>query len=203
MADTDTTGLGAAAERLRQAARWLVVGFGAVAAAVFTGVSVSDFGNVARDTAPFWIAVGCAGVALIGTLTAMLIAMSLAGASTVSVHELRRPGDRTLDHVKETIKSDPVLAPWDGDVATFFQAMDTASRSYQTALDAWRDDPAKLSSVQRSADYVKALLKVQTEIMATASYLRLTAGFRRARWWMAIALLVAAGCTLVFSVVTR
>jgi hypothetical protein len=82
--------LGAAAARLRDSARWLVVTFGAVVAVVFAGVTVSRFGDVDPDTArvQFWVAVAGALVALFGALAALLTSMSLAAASTVSLTDL-------------------------------------------------------------------------------------------------------------------
>jgi hypothetical protein len=73
-----------------------VLAFGAVAAVVFAGISISGFGNVDPDTAPaqFRFAVGGAAAAPLGVLGALLVAMPLAAASTVSAADLRRARPR-------------------------------------------------------------------------------------------------------------
>ncbi|HEX4725649.1 MAG TPA: hypothetical protein VH333_24270 [Pseudonocardiaceae bacterium] len=207
---TEDTGLSGAAERLRQSARWFVVAFGAVTAAVFTGVSVSDFGDVRFGTAAFWVAVGAAVVALVATIAAMLMAVSLAAASTVSVDELRssrrRGDDRDLTAAVRSLAFDPALKTWQGDLAKFFDEVDEANESHLKQLAAWRDSTSLQATktwADRWAIYLQTLSNVQTVVMSTASYLRLRARFQRTGWWMGLALAFAAGGTLLFSIVTR
>ena len=119
--------LATAADRLRDAARWLVISFGALVAVVFAGIGISNLGKLDPTIAPqqFWLALAGAGLALIGAVTALGIAVSLAAAGTVSVYDLdplpahisySHSGDREMARIREELFSDPQLSPWGGDV---------------------------------------------------------------------------------------
>ncbi len=194
--------LGPAADRLRESARWLVIAFGAVAAVVFAGIGIAGFGSVDPDTAPaqFWTALLGAAAALLGVLGALLVAMSLAAASTVSVAELCEPaGDRSMRAVRAELAHDPVLAPWGNDVQRFFAQVGKANTLYHDRMRNWAatdEVSAYPDFANRASDRVSSLTRVQNVVLETASYLRLRNRFARARWWIFVFLgLAATGAT--------
>lgn len=194
--------LQSAAERLRQAARWLVVAFGAVAAVVFAGIGFSDLTRVQVSTWQFWVALVGAGLAVIGLLASLLRTMALASASAVSVHDLaaERP-DEIMSAVLVALGSNPALAKWEGDVAAFFDDVRAANDEYVDNLVAWRDnrsEAASMTDLNHATEYLKALRRIQSAIMAEASYLRLRQSFERARWRLAGALLLSTLGALTF-----
>ncbi|HEV7651446.1 MAG TPA: hypothetical protein VGP26_25115 [Actinophytocola sp.] len=190
--------LGPAADRLREAARWLVIAFGAVAAVVFAGISISGFGGVDPETAPiqFWTAAGGAAGALLGVLAALLIAISLASASTISVADLRAErASRAIRKVREGLAGDPLLAPWEDDFGDFFDELDEAQLDYEVRLRNWTrsgEIEARAAFANRASDRVTSLTRKQTAILETASYLRLRRRFTFSRWWILVLLAVAA-----------
>lgn len=193
------------ADRLREAARWLVITFGAIVAVVFAGISISRFGDIDPDTAPrqFWFAVAGAALALVGALWALLISMSLAAASTVSIADLLNKNvpwwrrilpDRSLVKARKTLENDPRLKPWGGDLESFFTAVGEVQRDFEARLREWRyhhEPKATAVWMNRASTRLKHFVVVQAGVLNTASYLRLQHRFSRARWTLAAALLVA------------
>lgn len=131
-----------AATRLRDTSRWLMVAFGGIAAAVFAGLTISQFGTLApgEDTLRFSVASVGALAALGGALTSLYIAASLSAASTVSIADLRAdsPEGTALHGAKSAISQDPGLSPWQGQLNSFLEALDDAyrqrERQYQAVL---------------------------------------------------------------------
>jgi uncharacterized membrane protein len=197
-----TSPLAPAADRLRESARWLVIAFGAVAAVVFTGIGIAGFGSLDPDTAPtqFWTALVGAGAALVGVLGALLVAMSLAAASTLTIAELcARPADESMRAVRTALKKDPILVPWGNDIGTFVAEMGQAEKAFDENQKVWATsteiDPLK-AFANRAAERLTRLGRVQTIVMETASYLRLRHRFATARWWIfGFLALAAAGAT--------
>src|SRR4051812_46896367 len=85
--------LAGAATRLRDAAKWLVVSAGAVAAVIFAGISLTGLGNLSSDSPNHRLVLAILGAAaaVAGSLTALVTSMSLAAASTVTAHDLTQP----------------------------------------------------------------------------------------------------------------
>ena len=210
------TGLGAAADRLRESARWLVLTSGAVAAVVFAGVGLSRFGDLDpdTDTPEFWWALAGAAAALVGAFAALLTTMSLAAASTVTAQDLRvRPDGRhrALRSARDIVATDPLLEPWrtgvagDDPLAAFIEATAGANREFHQQLEAWRADRATQASttlLTRAATHLDVLRRIERSVLAMASLVRLQHRFRSARWALAAELLVAAAGGIVFVVAT-
>ncbi|MGB9377729.1 MAG: hypothetical protein WCB04_09485 [Mycobacteriales bacterium] len=204
--------LATAADRLREAARWLVITFGAVVAVVFAGIGISRFGDIDPATAPlrFWLAVAGAALALVGALWALLTSMSLAAASTVSVAELLGKGtsrwrrlvpDRSLTTARRTLENDPLLTPWAGDLVAFFTAVGSVRSDFEAQLREWRgrrDIKATTVWVNRASTRQEYFVGIQGSVLTQASYLRLQYRFSRARWTLAIALLIATAGAAAF-----
>ena len=203
--------LATAADRLRDAARWLVISFGALVAVVFAGIGISNLGKLDPTTAPhqFWLAVTGAGLALIGAVIALGIAVSLAAAGTVSIYDLdplpehfsySHSGDPEIVRVRDELFSDPQLSPWGGDVTKFFDATRSAQATYDERLQQWaaasKPDDYKVP-LDQALQWLKYLLRIQTHVITNGSYMKLRNRFGRATWKIALALLVAtAGATL-------
>lgn len=207
-ASASTAPLSQAADRLRDSARWLVVAFGAVAAVVFTGIGVSRFGDLDPRLAPglFAIAALSALLAVVGALGAMVVAMSLAAASTLSVADLLdNDPDTSVTSAKNTLAKAPLLAPWGGDFKDFFDEVNDANRQHQIQLKSWAEnddlDPTP-NLVNRAAQRVEALDGLQSAVLEAASYLRLRKRFEVARWWLSGWLLLAAVCSVAFVIAT-
>ncbi len=181
--------LGRAADRLRDAARWLVVSFGAVAAVVFAGITVTRFGDLDPQAAPGLFATALAGAvaAMVGALAALLLSISLASASIVSLADLtdpRRSGATAA--AARAVARDPLLAPWDGSLRRFTADIRGAHERYQGELRAWREngDPGT-GPLNRASERLTSLGRTQAQVLETASFVRLAARFASARWWLA------------------
>jgi hypothetical protein len=185
-----------------------VITFGAIAAVVFAGISISRFGDLDPDTAPllFALAVLGAGFALTGALAALLVSMSLAAASTMSVSDLVSDNpDRATRAALETLAKDPSLAPWGHDLSDFFEDVQDAHKDYQIRLKSWNNSgevDASPALANRASDRVTALSDIQAQILETASYLRLQKRFGAARLWLALWLTLAAAGAATFVWVT-
>lgn len=195
-----------AADRLREAARWLVLTFGAVVAVVFAGISISRFGELDPAGMPLRFTVAAVGgaMALSGALAALLIAMSLASASTVTIADLKSAEKNggplaatvaaTDPLVRSPLSQDVLLAPWDSKLSDFFDDVSNAQTDFEEQLNAWRNSQDLEPSpavVRRASTRLIHLGQVQRAILDTASYLRLRASFDLARWWLAGCLVLA------------
>jgi hypothetical protein len=199
---TGTGSLAAAADRLRDAARWLVISFGAVAAVVFAGIAVSRFGDLDPETSIklFLLAAAAALAALVGALSALLIAVSLAGASSISLQQLLAGTKGATATAATAVAADPLLSPWDNDLKKFDEDLRKAHDGYQGELLSWRND------IDRGTEYVdkasvrlSELSRTQQEIQEAASFLRLQARFNQARWWIGGFLALAAVGAIAFA----
>jgi hypothetical protein len=205
----ESSPLGPAADRLRESARWLVIAFGAVAAVVFAGIGIAGFGSVDPDTAPtqFWFALVGACCALLGVLAALLVAMSLAAASSLSIAELlpEPPAHGSMRAVRTALEADPILAPWDKDIGKFVADVGQAASDYDAKMKSWvtsttlQADPA---FANRASARLSSLNRVQTIVMDTASYLRLRSHFAAARWWILGFLVTATAGAIAFVLAT-
>ncbi len=204
--------LATAADRLRDAARWLVISFGALVAVAFAGIGISNLGKLDPTIAPnqFWLAIAGAGFAVIGAVTALGIAVSLAAAGTVSIYDLdplpahisySHSGEQEMARLREELTSDPQLSPWDGDVTKFFDAARSAQRTYDQLLQQWATaaNPDDYHNAHEQAlTRLRYLLQLQTHVITNASYMKLRNRFGRATWKTALALLLATAGATVF-----
>lgn len=199
---TTDRSLAGAADRLREAARWLVISFGAVAAVVFAGITVSRFGDLDPGTAPglFILASASAIAALAGALGALLVAVSLAAASSVSLQELLRSTRGPTKTAATAVAADPLLSPWNNSLRRFSKDLRGAHDLYHGELRSWREDVERGSEyVDRAAFRLTELSRTQQEIQHAASFLRLQARFSSARWWLGGLLALASLGAIVFA----
>ncbi|MBW3579084.1 MAG: hypothetical protein KY462_15395 [Actinobacteria bacterium] len=196
-----------AAERLRDSAKWLIVSFGAVAAAVFAGVSVSDIGKLDFTTPGyrFSIALAAGTTAILGIAAALAKAMQLAGASTTSLQDLTRPTQRyevALRKTREELAHDPALHPWDGNVAGFINEYRDAYEDFLDRVFAYAEDPnpsPDVTDLRKAQFRLQELRNVAGRLLGTTGFIRLQRSFRYARWIIAGWLLLAAAGSVAFA----
>jgi hypothetical protein len=196
--------LDSAADRLRDAAKWLLASFGAVAVVVFAGLTVADLGDLDGDTPGYrlQIAVVAAAAAIIGIVAALSHAMGLAGAATTSLDDLTGPtGEEGLAKARAQAAKDPALTTWGGDIDAFLTDYRTAYDEYVQTAEAYAADPAKQPSTAllRKAQFHQTVLSsIATRILRTVSFLRLQHAFLRARRMLAVWTIVTATGAVAF-----
>lgn len=194
------------ADRLRESAKWLVASFGAAAAVVLAGINFSSIGSLSPDAPNFRfpVAVGGSVLALTGVLVALLSAMSLASASTVSLDDLdRKPArwDGASRAARAAVEEEPVLAPWGNNVTKVRQKYEFAHQHWENELRLWlqnRDVHASPAMMNRSTHRLNEFQAVIGQMLETASFVRLQHRFRTFRYIIGASLLVAGlGAVLV------
>jgi hypothetical protein len=218
-------GLAQAADRLRDSAKWLIVSFGAAAAVVVAGISLSDVGRISGDTPGYRLAfaIGGALVAIVGVLAALAWAMSLAAASTVTIDDLQARPSRwqwSLRFALAKVQEDPALSPWGNELRAFVEALRDARSRQKLALDRYMEEDNdedsnrdassdRLSSeeaqqrLDRATFLVDELEGTMGRLLVTASFLRLQESFRVARVIITLWLLLAAAGVLAFAYAVR
>lgn len=206
--------LAGAADRLRDAAKWMVVSFGAAAAVVFAGLTVADLGDLDFSTPNYRFTIALIGgaVAIVGVVAAMATAMRLAGASTTSLHDLARAPRRwelALKRTRQEIADDPALQAWDTDgssdltarMKAFLSDYADAYGEFYAEVEKYAGDtnPApdtrSLKKAARRLDYLSA---TSNRLLRTVGFLRLQASFTYARFVIAGWLLFATAGAIGF-----
>lgn len=208
---TGDSGLRAAADRLRDSAKWLIASFGAAAAVVLVGVSISDLERLSGDTPGYRlaIAIGGAVAGIVGTLGALSQAISLAAASSVTVEDLRarpRRWRRSLIFAWKQVSADPALKPWGGDPAAFVKELDEARAEHWRERNAHLGDSGSspnLDGLNRATRAVNELDSLLGRFLDYASFLRIQKSFKMARWVIVAWLLFAGLGILAFVYAVR
>lgn len=201
------------AERMRDAAKWMVASFGGVAAVVFAGLTVADIGDLdfATPNFRFTIALAGAGAAILGIVAALAKAMRLAGASTTSLDDLTRTvkwWEWALKETKKEVVKDPALEAWapeeGGDerrIETFLADYKAAYAEYLGWVEAYADDPhprPDTAMLRKATHRLKVLQGVAGRLLQTVGFLRLQASFLYARFVIVGWLLLAAVGAVAF-----
>lgn len=195
-------GLAAGADRLRRAPQWLMGAAGAVATAVFAGITISGLNGV--DGWHLGIAIAAAILALVSIIAALFTTMWLNGESTITTLDLTQPIDKANGAKKaaiEVVKKDPILRPWRGEFAEFLCACGAARKEHNRLQMMWVDDPAVVAEsafVSRAAARVNDLEKSKKALLDAASYIRLRHAFGTAAWWLGGLLTVTAISIVAF-----
>jgi hypothetical protein len=195
-----------AADRLRESAKWLVAAFGAVAAVIFTGLTVTDLGELKGDTAGYRLplAIIGAGAAMFGIIVALSQAMRLAGASTTSLDDLTRdlrPWELSLRDTREELKRDPVLTTWGGDISAFIEEYNKAYDAYIQETEAYASDLAgqpDASQVKKAVYRLRVMSGIASRLLRTTSFLRLQRSFVRTRASIAALMALSAAGAITF-----
>jgi hypothetical protein len=117
-----------------------------------------------------------------------------------------KPWQVSLRYARDRVKSDPALAPWDGDLTAFRGALDKSRREQKSERDAYLGDKATepyVGGLNRATMLVNELEAVLGRVLDTASFLRLQQSFRIARLVIVAWLLAAAGGVLIFVYAAR
>jgi hypothetical protein len=105
-ADNSSSGVGdqvsRGVDRIRETAKWLVAGFGALGGALITSLQLSDLGQVTGDNR--WLAIIGFGLGISGVLVALLAAASVLVAVRISLTEICQN-----KYLKDYVDSDPEL----------------------------------------------------------------------------------------------
>lgn len=133
--------------------------------------TLSAFGALdpTEDATWFWVAAASAVVGFAGVLAALLQAVSLAMASTVSLADLTRAnptGARVIDRARAAVQTDPVLTPWGNDIKAFVAALRQAHETYADQVEQFRvnpdyDDTVPAQLVERERVKLVSMLNVQ------------------------------------------
>ena len=188
------------ADRLREAAKWLVIAFGAVATAAFAGLSLSNIGSLTFDTPDYRLAIAIVGVVLafLGIAGALAKAIQLAGASTTSLEDLTRPAtwrERSLTFTRREVVKDPLLSYWDGDIEQFVIDYRDAAEDYVDSANAYATDPGPIPDPRdvKKADYrLKVHQSIARRLLLTTGFLRLQRSFEVSRFIIGAWIFVAA-----------
>ncbi|MCW2651665.1 MAG: hypothetical protein JWR32_2641 [Mycobacterium sp.] len=155
--DEDGAVYTAAADRIRASAKWLVATFGAVGAVVFAGIALSDLGQVS-DGRLFVVAVGCAVLAALGVIYAIVAAGNIVTQSYVTLSTI---GDSDEDSDEDT----DMLAGLSA--SEFHQAWAAARKESRTVqeqrnaayISSTSGMPAELSRKLVAAEWQRSLLE--------------------------------------------
>jgi hypothetical protein len=89
--DTDSTeAYGPAKDRLRDALRWVVSVFGAIAALAVAGISFPALSQLSPSSGRFWMGIGGALLAVLGATTVILMAVRVLGGPGSSLIDMAR-----------------------------------------------------------------------------------------------------------------
>jgi hypothetical protein len=203
------TELAASAERIRETAKWLVAAFGAVAAALITGLQLSDLGQLEgtnRTLAAIGVAAALAAVVLIIALASTVLAAGRVALSDLAGTKPKKhwllPNPRKRQLVEELQRS-PGLFPPDGTADTFTQRINEEWKKQTTNWLAMQTstDPEERLKAEQAFKETKGILpelnKLARRVLAHAQAEDVRLLFRRVRVWIVcLALVAAAGAGL-------
>jgi hypothetical protein len=176
--------------QLRQASIWLIAAFGAVGAALATGISVSNLGAVHGGR--FWLAVAGGLAALVGVMLAIWHV-----GKVLEVHESTIADLRQSTALGERLTREPTfLGPYGH--TTVDQLVDDYEDAFEQygaaeqAIWADPDDPVSKRNLATAQERFTALSQIVEFLRSVVRYEKARSAFRRARLW------TLAGATLVF-----
>ncbi len=187
--------LDAAADKLRDSAKWLIASFGAIGAALATGIQFSSLGALGG-----WDLV----VALIGS------ALVLAGVALAiySVADVLAPAGRTLtdiagasneDAARKFFQENPELLQAFKTVGDLKTAFDRDYELYVSTFAAWHRDPTAASTKKlRLVQQLGApTAEIATNVISWANYQTLQADYRKMLYWRVVPALILVSVGLV------
>lgn len=185
--------LQAAADRIRETAKWLTVSLGALGTVLVAGSQLSGLGSLEPSSDRFTVAVVGAIVAGVGAAIILAATALIAATPAVALDTLDVDSPKGVNKVL----TDPSLLQGHGNVADLRQAYDDSLDKRETAMTAHYDDPdnAGLKTAARVADANAVRLQaIAMGLVGAASYANLAYRWRRAALAVGVgALLAAAG----------
>jgi hypothetical protein len=192
MSNGDFSGLSAAADRIRETAKWIIASFAAIGAALIAGTQLSGIGSI-DSNARLVLAACSAIVALGGVGWAIWEAGKVSTASTVSLGDLAESNQ--LSEVRQTIDKDQALLEGHQGVGSLATSYGSWLRRRTEAYEAYFGQPSDetLRINAKIADQqVLTLSAIVQSVLLVASYLRLAAAFRSALRRIFLAGIIAA-----------
>lgn len=210
--------LDTAAEKLRDSAKWLIAAFGAIGAALVTGIQFSSLGNLGGWNLA--VALIGAGLVLAGVSLAIF---SVAGVLAPVGRTLNDVAQKAAAYADSKNSADPVSAFGRDPAAKFFdenpellrafgsvadlkKAFDRDYDLYVAAFAAWHANPNQdtQSALQAAKLLGEPTEQIAKEVVDWANYQTLVAAFRRMLYRRVVPALafVAAGLVLFIIKVT-
>lgn len=191
------SGFATAVKDSRDAAKWLLAGFGAIAAVLVAGTQVSGLGTLTDPVrliaAVIALAIGLTAISLAAALTMWLLLPGFTTLSEISSQELQARPKLDLGYVGDVLKGNPEIGEGyagavsgdDGLLAKYRNALGARAAAYDEYLAAYgRGDDAETAVKERAfrrADSIASELgRVAGNITTVASYRRVN---RDGRHW--------------------
>ncbi len=192
-AQPDPDVLGAAADRIRETAKWLITTFAAVAGVLVAGSQLSDIGHLSWWR--FVLALLAVLVGLIGVAYAINEAAKVLTAGRVSLGELADPNNTATAALRTRVNGDPALLGGYANVADLSNEYTAAQLKSKQVYDEYYKDvdnePNRKATDVADAQVTRADNAVQ-RLLSVASFEALSATFNSARRQIFFGALVAA-----------
>lgn len=185
MADDKTAGgLPAAADRIRETAKWLTVALGGLGTVLVAGSQLSSIGSLDPGSERLYVAIAAAVGAALG---AALILMATARTATTPAISLKQLAAETPPGTMDVV-TDRTLLMGEADVAGFYEKFQGLLQERTTALNAHYTNPQQSDlKVVADAAQNQALLYAHAglELVGIASYASLAH-----RWKWSVRLII-------------
>ena len=188
-----------AAERFRTTAKWLVTTFGALAAAIIAGLSLSDLGKLEGPDQV--VAAFAVAVALISVIVIVVLAARVLASDRVPLADLEGDSPRN-SAVAEALNRNPNLFGPHDNVKGFAAAL---NEQWKKQASAWEemtttDDAARKAAAEQRFAETKAILpnlnELNRRLLSVARHEQVRLRFESAmRWTTALALVAGIGIT--------
>jgi hypothetical protein len=184
-------------QRLRDASRYLVVAFGAVAATLLAGLGLTRLDNLTSDQQ--LSALTYAGLAMLGAISLLLVSVWLAAAGTISAYDIANPHARgSAKFAQEVVnRSENGLLGGYRTIGLLLAARQEAYEAFSSAYVIYSKG-GDVATVTRHANHVQQLDRFLGTAMAVASHQRLRWRFVRANIAMGVAATMTATGILLF-----
>jgi hypothetical protein len=189
----------AAADRIRDSAKWLIATFGAVGAAVFAGIALSDLGRVS-DVRLFVVAVGFAVIAALGVILAIVAAGRVVTESYVTLSTIKDFDNKDTDMLAGLSVSE-FHRDWAEAREQSRKAQEGLNAAY---LNSKSGVPAELTRKLAAAESQRRLLEALAKpFLVQKSFERVRDAYVRARLTIGVGVLVTFVGIIGFVAITQ
>ncbi len=198
----------AAANRVRDTAKWLIVSFAAVGGVLVAGSQLSSLGSLRAQDPRFWVALTGAVVALTGVVVAIAKVIDVLVMDPLSLKTLTL--DPRYADTRRALEKDPFLVP-SGNMEAFLERFLEAQRRQRNASELHYEAVRKYldhrtappladhaefkqlsDKVRLETDNEMIESRVAQDILAIAALLHISQAFDHAKRWIVGATAVAA-----------
>lgn len=186
--------LARAADRIREAAKWLIVSFAAVGVTLYGGLQLASIGKLSSDE-PARLAAAGIGIflGLVGLTIAIAAASSVVTKSYASLRWLRHLPP--ADSIRMNIEGDRSLLGGYENLDRLACEIESAQQRRQNAYEArYAPEPANETADQRNAraaasnkelelaeKWTASLKNIEANVLNTASFIRVASAYEKAR----------------------